>query len=209
MDSATKEQLIYDATLRQLERMRGMQSSYHNKFFHWMILTFLVFILLLLLPGSIGLLILPFFVVTAGVQASFYLHFCDFARLHSKHLEVKINEILGRHVLIGTELEERYFYPQNSTRVGGIILEAPNRFFNIYTAHWMILWLGGFITGLVTAYLVQTFHFFCLYAFAALTWAGLNFIYITWYFAYKKDLGAVSTYLEKNLHQPTPHARLP
>lgn len=209
MDSASKEQLIYDATVRQLERMRAMQCSYHNKFFNWIIIIFVTFLLLLILPSKTGLLILPFFVVTAGMQASFYLHFCDFARTHSKHLETKINEMLGLQVLVGNELEERYFYPQNSARLGGIILEAPNRFFNVYTAHWLILWLGGFIAGLVTAYLSQTILFFFIYAFAALTWAGLNFIYLMWYFAFKKDLVAVTTFLEKNLHQPLTYARLP
>lgn len=87
MDTETRERLIYDAALRQLERMRSMQYAYHQKFFQWILLTLVLILFLVFLPGHAGFYVLPFLVVTCGMQAAFYLHFCDFARTPSRHLE--------------------------------------------------------------------------------------------------------------------------
>jgi len=205
MDAETKERLIYDATLRQLERMRGMQYGYHQKFFHWIIISIFIFLTLLLLPNRVGYYLIPFFVVSAGVQSAFYLHFCDFARTHSRFLESKINELLGQQVLLGTALEELYFYPQSSKKVGGILLSAPSRFFNIYTLHWVVLWTGGFVASLFIVHKENSTPFFLIYTASAFLWAGLHLLYIGWYFGQQKDLKKVAAYLQENLQAPFRH----
>jgi hypothetical protein len=202
MDTETRERLIYDATLQQLARMRSMQYAYHQKFFQWMLLTFVLFLGLVLWPGHIGFYVLPFFVVTAGIQASFYLHFCDFARMHSRHLEEKINGMLGQTVLAGAALEELYFYPLSSGKIAGLLPGQPCRFFNVYTLHWVILWGFGFVAGLLYVHAVSGSCFFWGYAASAFLWAGLNLAYTAWYFGQGHDLRAVSDHLTQNLHQP-------
>jgi hypothetical protein len=204
MDTETKERLLYETTLRQLERMRSMQYAYHAKFFHWMLVCFVLFLILLLLPGHVGFYLLPFYVVTVALQASFYLHFCDFARVHSTHLEEKINGLLGKNVLLGSSLEELYFYPVGPGRIGGLLPGHPGRFFNCYTLHWIVLWTIAFLGGLFFVRAVSSPPFFLVYATAALVWAGAHLAYMTWYFGKGQDLQAVSEHLRKHLHQPYP-----
>lgn len=202
MDTETRDRLLFDTTLRQLERMRSMQYAYHRKFFQWMLLTFVLILILVFLPGHVGFYVLPFLVVTCGVQAAFYLHFCDFARTHSQHLEEKINGLLGHKVLLGSELEHLYFYPKGAGKIAGFLPASPLRFFNIYTLHWVVLWSAVFAAGLFYVRAVGTPLFFLIYATTALSWAGLNALYIAWYFGKGRDLQVVSDHLQKNLHQP-------
>jgi hypothetical protein len=202
MSSEPSDSLIYDATLKQLERMRAMQYAYHQKFFHWIFGTFLLLLILLLLPNQKGFYLLPFIVVTCGIQAAFYLHFCDFARVHSQHLEHKINQLFGRKILLGEELEHLYFYPRGGSKLVGLLPQQPTRFFNIYTLHWVTLWAFLFLLGLHHVYTTSPFLHFLIYTSSALLWALLNAGYLLWYFGQGRDLQSVSHYLEKNLHQP-------
>ncbi|NJK92993.1 MAG: hypothetical protein HC904_14940, partial [Blastochloris sp.] len=59
MNQDTRDRLLWETALRQLERMRSMQYAYHQKFFHWMLLCFVLLIVLILLPAHVGFFLLP------------------------------------------------------------------------------------------------------------------------------------------------------
>lgn len=194
----------YDAAMRQLERMRAMQYHYHQKFFSWISFVLLLLLALALWPGGLGWLFIPFLVVTAGVQASFHLHFCDFARTHARLLESKLNHWLGTRVLLGGEIEALYFYDEREPKISGFLPTTPTRFFSAFTLHWTVLWTVLFALGLtLTARSLETFWALA-YVGGALAWAALNFGFIAWYFWNARDEHAVAAYLERNLFRPLP-----
>lgn len=194
-----RARLIYEAAMRQLERMRAMQYAYHGKFFTWLGLVLVVILALVLWTGGAGWLFIPFVVVTAGVQASFYLHFCDFARTHAARLEAKLNEWLGVRVLLGGEIERLYFYDDREPKVSGFLPTTPGRFFSVFTLHWTMLWAVLFGVGLtLSARVMEPFWAMC-YVVGALGWAGINFGFIAWYFWGGRDEKAVADYLDREL----------
>lgn len=202
MDNEKRDALIYDATLRQLERMRGMQYAYHNKFFFWITLNFVLLVGLQVAGGVRGQMVIPFLVVTAGVQAAFYLHFCDFARIHAAALEKKLNRILGARVLMGASLENDYFYPLPGPKLAGFVPAAPLNFFSAYTLHWVVLW-GALFIGSVWQVWAQTGPGGgLLAAVPAVGWAVVNFSYIAWYFLCSGSTDDLAARLDKELHAP-------
>jgi len=177
-----RTRLEYDALTRQLERMRAMQYAYNRKFFALLLVSTLVAGGLILWDRWMGLLVVCFGLVTTGVTASFFLHFCDFARIHARAVEGRINVLLGRQVLIASELEADYFYPHASPKFSGFSFERPWTFFSVYTLHFtavwggMVLWsasrlkdeMDGGVWGLGLV-------IWCL-------WSGLQGLYLKWWF---------------------------
>ena len=76
----------------QLRRMREMQYAYHKKFFHGLCLFLVLVIGCLLWDSSVSLALVPLLVITAGTQSCFYLHFVDFARIHARFVEGRLNQ---------------------------------------------------------------------------------------------------------------------
>lgn len=202
MDPDKREALLYDTTLRQLERMRGMQYAYHNKFFFWITLNFVLLIWLQAGTGGRGLVVIPFLIVTAGVQAAFYLHFCDFARIHAAAMEKKLNQMLGRRALLGASLENDYFYPLPEPKIAGFVPAAPWTFFSAYTLHWVVLWAALFIASVWQAYAAAPTAGNVLAAVLAVGWAVVNFAYVAWYFLRSGATDDLADRLEKELHTP-------
>lgn len=134
--------LEYDALTRQLERMRAMQCAYNRKFFSLLLIS-TVGVVWGLRDGSVlGLAAIPFGLVTTGVTASFFLHCCDFARVHARALEGRINRLLGERVLIESELEAEYFYPHATPKLSGLTWGKRWTFFNWFTLHYCVSWAG-------------------------------------------------------------------
>jgi len=181
-----KEELKIQAWMEQLRRMREMQYAYHKKFFHGLYFFLVLVIACLLWDSPLSLALVPFLVITAGTQSCFYLHFVDFARLHARHLEKQVNRALGKGALVGSEIEDLYFYPIDAPKVGGFIPSAPLRFFSFFTIHWVLLWLG-----------LAVFAIWCLlpqigpsgryFFFVLAGWATLNTSYLTWFFGMMRD----------------------
>lgn len=188
-----------DMTMRQLERMRSMQYAYHAKFFQWMILILVLSILLMLFGATTGWLILPFLVVTGGVTASFYLHFCDFARLHASVLERKINHRAGRDILIGHRIESLYFYPMDPPKLSGWVPSRPWCFFSFYTLHWSLLWVALWIAGVWMSRQILSHDQFIIYFSLLFVWSLGNTVYLAWYFLAARDWKAVRNELEQSL----------
>ena len=177
--------------------MREMQYAYHKKFFYGLYFFLFLVIACLLWDSPPALSLIPFLVITAGTQSCFYLHFVDFARLHARHLEKRLNQSLGRGTLLGSEIEDLYFYPLNGPKIGGFSFSRPLRFFSFFTFHWVLLWLG-----------LATFSLWCLwpamgpcgwiYFFLLLTWGGLNLAYLAWFFGISRDLQSTRKRLEQS-----------
>jgi hypothetical protein len=181
----TKEELRIQAWTEQLRRMREMQYAYHKKFFHGLYFFLVLVIACLLWDSPLSLALVPFLVITAGTQSCFYLHFVDFARLHARHLEKQLNRALGKGTLVGSEIEDAYFYPIDAPKIGGFLPSAPLRFFSFFTFHWVILWLGlaAFVLWRLLPGMGPCGWDYLLILAA---WGGLNLAYLAWFFGYRQ-----------------------
>ena len=171
--------------MEQLRRMRQMQYAYHRKFFHGLYFFLVLVIACLLWDSPLSLALVPFLVITAGTQSCFYLHFVDFARLHARHLEKQLNQALGKGTLLGSEIEDLYFYPIDAPKIGGFVPSVPLRFFSFFTMHWVLLWLGlaGFaLWRLLPEMGPCSWDYLLILA----AWGGLNLAYLAWFFGYRQ-----------------------
>ena len=181
-----KEDLKIQAWMEQLRRMREMQYAYHRKFFHGLYFFLVLVIACLLWDSPLSLALAPLLVITAGTQSCFYLHFVDFARLHARHLEMQLNKALGKGTLVGSEIENLYFYPIDAAKIGGFVPSTPLRFFSFFTLHWVLLWLGlaAFAIWRLLPAMGDCGRSYV--AFVAL-WGGLNFGYLAWFFGFRRS----------------------
>jgi hypothetical protein len=181
-----KEEIRIQAWMEQLRRMREMQYAYHKKFFHGLYFFLVLVIACLFWESPLSLALVPFLVITAGTQSCFYLHFVDFARLHARHLETQLNKALGKGTLVGSEIEDLYFYPIDAPKIGGFVPSTPLRFFSFFTFHWVLLWLG--LAAFALWRLVPTMGP-CGWDYLVLValWGGLNVIYLAWFFSQRSD----------------------
>ena len=191
-----KEDLKIQAWMEQLRRMREMQYAYHKKFFHGLYLFLVLVIGCLLWDSAPSLALVPLLVITAGTQSCFYLHFVDFARIHARFVEGRLNQALGKSILVGSEIEDLYFYPIDAPKIGGFVPSAPLRFFSFFTLHWVALWLG--LAAFALWRLLPMMgpcgrHYLALLA----LWGSINFIYLAWFFYRQKASQAVNQYLEE------------
>lgn len=180
----------------QLRRMREMQYAYHKKFFHGLCLFLVLVIGCLLWDSSVSLALVPLLVITAGTQSCFYLHFVDFARIHARFVEGRLNQALGKSTLVGSEIEDLYFYPVDAPKIGGFVPSTPLRFFSFFTFHWVVLWLA--LAALALWRLLPMMGA-CGTQYLILIglWGGLNFAYLAWFFGNLKDAKSMSEYLKK------------
>ena len=176
--------------------MREMQYAYHRKFFQGLYFFLGLVVVCLLWDSPLSLALVPFLVVTAGTQSCFYLHFVDFARLHARHVEAKLNRALGNGTLVGSEIEDLYFYPLEAPKIGGFVPSAPLRFFSFFTLHWVFLWLG--LAGYALWQLLPAMGPWGLpYLAVLLAWSGLHLAYLVWFFGRRHDFCAVENLLGK------------
>jgi len=182
----TKDETRIQAWMDQLRRMREMQYAYHKKFFHGLYFFLVLVIACLLWDSPLSLALVPFLVITAGTQSCFYLHFVDFARLHARHLETQLNRALGRGTLVGSEIEDLYFYPIDASKIGGFVPSAPLRFFSFFTFHWVILWLGlaAFALWRLLPAMGPCSREYLL---GLAVWGVLNLAYLAWFFGYRQS----------------------
>jgi len=175
--------------------MREMQYAYHRKFFHGLYFFLVLVLACLLWDSPVSLALVPFLVVTAGTQSCFYLHFVDFARLHARHLEKKLNRVLGKGTLVGSEIEDLYFYPLETPKIGGFVPSAPVRFFSFFTLHWVLLWLGlaAFALWRLLPAMGPCGR---LYLAMVLAWAGIHLAYLAWFFGQRRDFHAAAKRLQ-------------
>jgi hypothetical protein len=186
-----KEEPKIQAWMEQLRRMREMQYAYHKKFFHGLCFFLVLGVGCLLWDSALSLALVPFLVITAGTQSCFYLHFVDFARLHARHLEARLNKVLGKGTLVGSEIEDLYFYPIDAPKIGGFVPSTPLRFFSFFTLHWVTLWLGLAAFALWRL-LPQMGPCGRSYLVLVSLWGVVNFLYLSWFFGRRKYSGTVA-----------------
>ena len=174
--------------------MREMQYAYHKKFFHGLYFFLALVIACLFWDSPLSLALVPFLVITAGTQSCFYLHFVDFARLHARHLETQLNKALGKGTLVGSEIEDLYFYPIDAPKIGGFVPSTPLRFFSFFTFHWVLLWLG--LAAFALWRLLPSMES-CGRSYLTLVtfWGGLNFAYLAWVFGLHNSAKQVQSHL--------------
>jgi hypothetical protein len=181
----------------QLRRMREMQYAYHKKFFHGLYLFLVLVIGCLLWDSPVSLALVPLLVITAGTQSCFYLHFVDFARIHARFVEGRLNKALGKDALVGSEIEDLYFYPIDAPKIGGFVPTEPLHFFSFFTLHWTLLWLGlaAFALWRILPMMGPCgHHYLILLGF----WGALNFIYLAWFFIKARDRESMHSFLKKS-----------
>jgi len=170
----------------QLRRMREMQYAYHKKFFHGLYLFLVLVIGCLLWDSPVSLALVPLLVITAGTQSCFYLHFVDFARIHARFVEQRLNKALGKGTLVGSEIEDLYFYPIDAPKIGGFVPTTPLRFFSFFTLHWTLLWLGLAAFALWRL-LPMMGPCGCLYIKLIGSWGLLHLGYLTFHFWFSRE----------------------
>ena len=180
----------------QLRRMREMQYAYHKKFFHALYFFLVLVIGCLLWDSPISLALVPILVITAGTQSCFYLHFVDFARIHARFVEGRLNKILGKASLVGSEIEDLYFYPLDTPKIGGFVPTTPFRFFSFFTLHWIALWLG---LAAFALWRLLPMMGPCGRSYLVLLalWGGLNLAYLSWFFSRREGLTSIEKFLRQ------------
>jgi hypothetical protein len=191
-----KEDLKIQAWMEQLRRMREMQYAYHKKFFHGLYFFLVLVVGCLLWDSAPSLALVPLLVITAGTQSCFYLHFVDFARLHARHLETRLNKVLGKGTFVGSEIENLYFYSIDAPKIGGFVPSAPLRFFSFFTLHWVALWL---VLATFALWRLLPMMGSCGRTYVALLalWGGLNLAYLSWFFSRREGLVSIKKFLRK------------
>jgi len=173
-----------------------MQYAYHKKFFHGLYLFLVLVIGCLLWDSPVSLALVPLLVITAGTQSCFYLHFVDFARIHARFVEGRLNKALGKSSLVGAEIEDLYFYPIDAPKIGGFVPTTPFRFFSFFTLHWTLLWLGLAAFALWRL-LPMMGPCGCSYLTLVALWGGLNLAYLSWFFSRREGLASIEKFLRQ------------
>jgi len=129
-----------------------------------------------------GWLVVCFGLVSTGVTASFFLHFCDFARVHARAIEARINGLLGSQTLIASELEADYFYPHASPKLSGFSYARPWSFFSVYTLHFCAVWGLMILSSAWRLWNQLDTGVWFLWALLWSGWSAVNGLYLLWWF---------------------------
>ncbi|HSI85937.1 MAG TPA: hypothetical protein VK970_19285 [Candidatus Methylacidiphilales bacterium] len=195
----TMLRLRYDALTRQLETARTGQARLEARLFAWLCLsagTLLgIYIAGSTLFPSITAL-LPFLVVSSGVQAAFILHNIEFSRFCAAKLEERLNQLLDGDVLVTARLEDAFGQPLGESKMA-TLLARPERFHVACSLHWACVWLFFFIAGALEAgrTVPEGQRFF--YATMLASWAGMSGVYLLWQMSVRHGLSAMEAVLPK------------
>lgn len=166
----------------QLGRMRDMQYAYNRKFFTLLLVTVVAIAAAFVHASVSAWVLLSFGLVTAGVTASFFLHFADFARTHARAIEARINCLVGRRVLLASEIEADYFYPHEVAKVSGFVPQRPDTFFSMFTLHFSVVWVGSVVVAWCKVFGAAG-SWWSLVSFAVFVgWSLLNVAYLVYWF---------------------------
>jgi hypothetical protein len=191
------DRLRYDVLSRQLGRMRAMQYAYHRKFFALQLLSLAAIAAAFLWPSAAAMTLLAFGLVTAGVTASFFLHFCDFARTHAKALEEKLNLLLGEPLLNAAELEADFFYPHLTRRLSGFTPSRPDTFFSFFTFHFSVVWVAAALLALRSLASHCSTGGFLLLLLVYGAWAAVNLRFLVRWFGGEAERRMTATLRER------------
>jgi hypothetical protein len=187
----------------QLGRMRGMLFGYSDLFFRrirdWAIVS-----IALLVVGSTGafpvaVAFVPFLVPFAFLETGYLFFYTVFARRYAERLERRINELVGRDVLVAHRLEMAYFYSPDAPKVAALSLARPLGMMSVatlgYSAGAGLLWIAGFVglLGFTDANHGLTDGL----PVAAAAWTGLIAAYLVWSFLTRHDEARLLSELDR------------
>lgn len=134
---------------QQLQRMRGMTVFYHRRFFADVWLTVLTW-LGLLIAGDFGadraFVALPFVALFGAVLTAFDASYLIFARHYAAALERRLNQVVGKTVLVGAELEDNYLFRLRERKL--VTIGSHFTWFGFVTAFFTALGILGYALGL-------------------------------------------------------------
>ena len=135
----------------QLARMRGMNASYHRRFFLDIQFSVVV-IVALAIAGFSGIeevfLLGPFVALLGAAQTAFDASYLIFSRHYATALERRINRELGSEVLVANRLEEDYLFPLNKTKVVTLTSGRGFTWFGFMTAFYTLLGIAAFVAAI-------------------------------------------------------------
>lgn len=146
-----------DAEIRllaeQLARMRGMLGAYSDLFFRrirdWAIVVIALLVIATAGVAPAAVILVPFLVPFAFLETAYLFFYTVFARRFAERLEMRLDGLLGRDVLIAHRLEAAYFYPPDAPKVAALSLGRPLGMVSVttlaYTAGAAMLWVSGFV----------------------------------------------------------------
>jgi hypothetical protein len=143
----------------QLQRMRGMNAAYHNRFFADTRFTLLVE--LALLAGGLAIdtrlyLAVPVVALMGAVQTAFDASYLIFSRQYASRLEQYLNREVGADILIAHRLEDAYLFPLDSKKIVTLPAGTPYTWFGFMTFFYTAMGIGAYLVGLVASWDVLT-----------------------------------------------------
>jgi hypothetical protein len=177
----------------QLTRMRGLLAAYSALFFgrirDWTLVTLALLVLAMADVAPAAVVLVPFLVPFAFLEMGYLFYYTVFARRFAERLEVRLNERLGREVLIAHRLEAAYFYPPEGPKVAALSLGRPLGMVSVstigYTVGAGLLWITGFV-GLLEV-TRGTDGVGGLIPILAVAWTGAIAGYLVWTFLTRHD----------------------
>lgn len=135
----------------QLRRMRGMTRYYHGRFFADVRNTSLL-VLILFVLGWAGIdeafLLVPVVALLGGNQTAFDASYLHFARHYARVLESDLNAAVRKRVLVAADLEDRYLYPLDATKIVTAHLGSGFSWFGWMTILYTLSGVLAFFAGL-------------------------------------------------------------
>ncbi len=143
----------------QLQRMRGMNAAYHNRFFSD--IRFTLVVELALLAGGLAIdtrlyLAVPLVALMGAVATAFDASYLIFSRQYATRLEQYLNREVGADVLIAHRLEDAYLFPLDSTKIVTLPVGTPYTWFGFMTFFYTAMGIGAYLVGLVASWDVLT-----------------------------------------------------
>ena len=140
-----------ELAVSQLGRMRGMNRFYHQQFFADVRYTTSVVVLLFVIgfwdiPEAF--LLIPPVALLGAAQTAFDASYLIFSRHYSTKLENALNEQVGAPVLLAAEMENRYLFPLDSTKVVTASLGRDFSWFGFMTLFYTVMGVLAFAFSL-------------------------------------------------------------
>jgi hypothetical protein len=143
----------------QLQRMRGMNAAYHNRFFGD--IRFTLVVELALLAGGLAIdtrlyLAVPVVALMGAVATAFDASYLIFSRQYATRLEQYLNREVGADVLIAHRLEDAYLFPLDSKKIVTLPVGTPYTWFGFMTFFYTAMGIGAYLVGLIASWDVLT-----------------------------------------------------
>lgn len=135
----------------QLNRMRGMNRFYHERFFADVRFTAVALVALFVLGAAqtkLAYLLIPPLAVIGAAQTSFDASYLILSRHYATALERYINQAVGERLLVAHELEDKYLFPLHTRKVVTAAAGLGFSWFGFMTLFYTAMGIAAFSFGL-------------------------------------------------------------